>query len=58
MAASQRNETSRSLATAPTDPGDKALALAMRRAVAAPDYLIERRLDAWRFSVSAVPRNL
>jgi outer membrane protein OmpA-like peptidoglycan-associated protein len=57
MAASQRNETTRLLVTAPTDPGDKALALAMRRAVTARDYLIERGLDASRFSVSAVPRN-
>ncbi len=57
MATSQRNETTRLLVTAPTDPGDKALALAMRRAVTARDYLIERGLDASRFSVSAVPRN-
>jgi outer membrane protein OmpA-like peptidoglycan-associated protein len=57
MAASQRNETTRLRVTAPTDPGDKALALAMRRAVTARDYLIERGLDASRFSVSAVPRN-
>ena len=57
MAASQRNETTRLLVTAPTDPGDKALALAMRRAVTARDYLIERGLDPSRFSVSAVPRN-
>lgn len=42
---------------APTDPGDKALALAMRRAVTARDYLIERGLDASRFSVSAVARD-
>src|SRR6185295_11702196 len=54
MAASQRNETTRLRVTAPTDPGDKALALAMRRAVTARDYLIERGLDASRFSVSAV----
>ena len=57
MASNQRNETTRLLVTAPTDPGDKALALAMRRAVTARDYLIERGLDASRFSVSAVPRN-
>ena len=57
VAASQRNETTRLLVTAPTDPGDKALALAMRRAVTARDYLIERGLDASRFSVSAAPRN-
>ena len=54
MAASQRNETSRILVSAPTDRGDKALALAMQRAVAARDYLVERGLDASRFSVSAV----
>jgi len=55
MAASQRDETTRLLVRAPTDPGDKALGLAMRRAVTARDYLIERGLDASRFSVSAVP---
>jgi outer membrane protein OmpA-like peptidoglycan-associated protein len=57
MAASQRNETTRLLVTAPTDPGAKALALAMQRAVTARDYLIERGLDASRFSVSAVARD-
>ena len=57
MAASLRNETTHILVTAPTDPGDKALALAMQRAVIARDYLIERGLDASRFSVSGVTRN-
>src|SRR6185295_18713229 len=57
VAASQRNETRRLQVTAPTDPGDKALALAMRRGVTARDDLIERGLDASRFSDSAVPRN-
>lgn len=54
MAASQRNQTTRILVSAPTDPGNKKLALAMQRAVTARDYLIERGLDASRFSVSAV----
>jgi len=57
MAASQRNETTRLLVTAPTDPGDKALALAMQRAVSARDYLVERGVDPSRLSVSAVARN-
>ena len=57
MAASQRNETTRLLVTAPTDPGATALALAMQRAVTVRDYLVERGLDASRFSVSAVARN-
>ena len=56
MAASQRNETTRLLVSAPTDPGDKALALAMQRAVTARDYLVERGLDPSRLSVSAVAR--
>ncbi len=56
MAASQRNETTRLLVAAPTDPGDKALALAMQRAVAARDYLVDRGVDASRLSVSAVAR--
>ena len=49
MAASQRNETTRLLVAAPTDPGDNTLALAMQRAVTARDYLVERGLDASRF---------
>jgi len=57
MAASQRNETTHLLVVAPTDPGAKALALAMQRAVTTRDYLIERGLDASRFSVSAVARD-
>lgn len=57
MAASQRNETTRLLVTAPTDPGDKALALAMQRAVSARDYLVERGVDPSRLSVSAVAGN-
>jgi outer membrane protein OmpA-like peptidoglycan-associated protein len=57
MAVSQRNETTRLLVTAPTDPGANALALAMQRAVTARDYLVERGLDASRFSVSAVAHN-
>ena len=57
MAASQRNKTTRLLVTAPTDPGATALALAMQRAVTTRDYLIERGLDASRFSVSAVARD-
>ena len=57
MAASQRNETTRLLVTAPPDPGANALALAMQRAVTARDYLVERGLDASRFSVSAVASN-
>jgi len=57
MAASQRNESTRLLVTAPTDPGANALALAMQRAVTARDYLVERGLDASRFSVSAVASN-
>jgi len=57
MAASQRHETTRLLVTAPTDPGATALALAMQRAVTARDYLVERGLDASRFSVSAVAHN-
>jgi outer membrane protein OmpA-like peptidoglycan-associated protein len=57
MAARQRHETTHLLVTAPADPGGKALALAMQRAVTTRDYLIERGLDASRFSVSAVPRD-
>ena len=57
MAASQRNETTHLLVMAPADPGAKALALAMQRAVTTRDYLIERGLDASRFSVSAVARD-
>ena len=58
MAARQRYETTHLLVSAPADPGGKALALAMQRAVTTRDYLIERGLDASRFSVSAVPRDL
>jgi len=54
MAANQRNGTTRILVSAPADPGDKKLALAMQRAVTARDYLIERGLDASRLSISAV----
>ena len=57
MASSQRDETTHLLVMAPTDPGVKALALAMQRAVTTRDYLIERGLDASRFSVSAVARD-
>lgn len=57
MAASQRSETTRLLVTAPADPGGKALALAMQRAVSARDYLVERGVDASRLSVSAAARN-
>ena len=57
IAASQHNKSTRWLVTAPTDPGADALALAMQRAVSARDYLVERGLDASRFSVSAVARN-
>ena len=57
MAASQRNETTHLLVMAPADPGAKALALAMQRAVTTRDYLIERGLDASRFTVSAVTRD-
>lgn len=57
MAASQRNEPTRLLLTAPADPGGTALALAMQRAVSARDYLVERGVDASRLSVSAVARN-
>lgn len=57
MATSQRNKTTRWLVTAPADPGANALALAMQRAVSARDYLVERGVDASRFSVSAVARN-
>ena len=54
MAASQRNGRTRILVSAPADPGDKKLALAMQRAVTARDYLIDRGMDASRFSISAV----
>jgi flagellar motor protein MotB len=57
MAARQRYETTHLLVSAPADPGAKALALAMQRAVTTRDYLIERGVDASRFSVSAVPRD-
>jgi len=57
MAASQRYESTHLLVKAPTDPGHKELALGMRRAVTARDYLIERGLDPSRFSVSAMGRN-
>ena len=57
MAASQRHETTRLLVRVPADPGTRALSLAMQRAVTARDYLIERGLDASRFSVSAVTRD-
>ena len=57
MAARQRYETTHLLVSAPADPGGKALTLAMQRAVTTRDYLIERGLDASRFSVSAVPRD-
>lgn len=56
LASSQRNEATRLLVTAPTDPAAKALLLATERAVAARDYLVERGLDATRFSISAVAR--
>ena len=56
LAASQRNESTHLLVRAPTDPGAKALALGMQRAVTTREYLIERGLDASRFSVSAVAR--
>jgi outer membrane protein OmpA-like peptidoglycan-associated protein len=57
MAARQRHQSTHLLVTAPADPGGKALALAMQRAVTTRDYLIERGLDPARFSVSAVPRD-
>ena len=56
LASSQRRETTRLLVTAPTDPAAKALLLATERAVATRDYLVERGVDAMRFSISAVAR--
>jgi flagellar motor protein MotB len=56
LASSQRSETTRLVVTAPTDPAAKALLLATERAVAARDYMVERGVDATRFSISAVAR--
>jgi len=56
LASSQRSEATRLVVTAPTDPAAKALLLATERAVAARDYMVERGVDATRFSISAVAR--
>jgi len=56
LASSQRSEATRLVVTAPTDPAAKALLLATERAAAARDYMVERGVDAMRFSISAVAR--
>jgi outer membrane protein OmpA-like peptidoglycan-associated protein len=56
LASSQRTGATRLVVTAPTDPAAKALLLATERAVATRDYLVERGVDATRFSISAVAR--
>lgn len=56
LASSQRGEATRLVVTAPTDPAAKALLLATERAVATRDYLVDRGVDAARFSISAVAR--
>src|SRR4051794_957094 len=53
LASSQRSESTRLVVSAPTDPAAKALLLATERAVATRNYLVERGIDAARFSISA-----
>lgn len=54
VAASQRNQTTRLVVTAPADPGAKGLALASERAVNARDHMVAGGVAARRFSIASV----
>lgn len=56
VARGQRNESTRLVVTAPSDPGSKGLLLGTSRAINMRAYLVERGVAAPRFSIAAVAR--